>query len=1147
MEKILTGTLSSILSYGKAIFEDSDNILFPLHNRFQVERRDYHKMFAPIRKYKKVYNDLPNHKIYISYQMENIDDKMGKLGVPTDLNADLKSSRYNNNSEMRSSLHKSSNMNVSKSNFGERSSLISKDGFRQNRSIHAEPFANEQSSLFLSGFKKEYKTQYMREQEEAVKELKKQKSIKVALEFIETTDKFGDPYLRFVQDRYYGVEGKGYSKEYRREKDVIDIEQDVEKYALITDFYAISNQKLISTVYGALNSSASLRDALLVNFTKLNVFEVKNFIESSLSFPLVDSFRNTVIFNLRQFPESTVRNYFGEEICLYFDFLNFYRDKMVVICILGCMMMGLQMLFYLNIAGFAAWKTTERIFEIVSSLFCCFVVFWSKDFYLKWLTFEKEFSVRFGQDNVQEAKSVRPKFVGRYGRNIIDDKVNSEEEDPSKRRFRFIITMIFLGLFCAGTAATAFYLLKFKRRASKEKWIHGSRITNANTARSSRLLQEIDIQLTEQGVTLRPGSKLLESFIPVSLLNKTENRKIRKLQDPPSPTPPPEEEDPCVVDPTNPLCDVEDDYDYDLEGEFPTTDLEEDAFGGVDPDQFTDDSPYIPNLPDATGGDVRENLAKYFDLNELVFNIAEFFRILIFQSIFKKIINYLVRWQNIKYQEDVAEQLILNLGLYQLFNNAIMIVIVALQALTASEVIALVDGEKVIMTLTSCIDNQCTQELSFFFMAYCILQILWTIFRRIIVQTILFTSFNYIKSLIRKTKKKIFSSEQTNAEEFADESEETEALNGKPPAKEDKEKPKPPEKTKIVEPGSGQLFSAKLNNFIMTSVGTKSQKTSVKINQIVKTFYSNPAAMYEKVNAEINSQIVNLVDYVDFDGSDVIVQQYLPLYNTYSYCTLFGVIFPLSFFTCWVIAFVESYIDRWAYLHTRKRPVPKSAKSIGLWLDMISTVSNFAIWSNSFYVAFILFSDKSMPVKLSAFLGMSITLTIASFIYYETSAGDYTSKSVGIVEKRSGFIKKHLFTQTKDKQKDKQGKIQTSFKTFGGEDHRRKNVDLLVFAENQNTELKQLAKEKEDEKLAKQVAEENLADWNGETFVRQTSFNREFTMMDDNSPNTDGNYLERGNLHSLLTRYGQPGNFPPEPRDNPINIPTLEAKIEENK
>jgi len=1118
MDSILQTGVLKIFSLG--IFKQDTSIFFPLHDRHITEGTDYHYLFKHLREVKEPYNKLISEKMAIYYQIENEEE----ANVPkqlTEEDANLRSDLVENTPhylKFKNHVRIAMESKLDASSFKKKSTEAA-----ENPPPSSSKFARNSSTDQISA----------------------------ALTILDIRTRFSNKYLSAIFDQYNGrpvKEGKmtttlltHFGKVYNQ--------QSLLELAEISKYYSIPNDRLIDACLECLTTQATLRSCLLPRFSNLNMHDVRNFVELNNSYPIKKSFENTIVLNQDKFPERTMINYFGEKVTLYFNFVNFYRDRMVWISTFGFVIMGLQLLYQLNVVGFAVGASTALLYEVVCLLFCCFVVIWSFRFYIRWRVFEKEFAIRCGQDGVEETKEVRREFKGNFHRSIIDDKINSIDQNQSIRRRKLIISMIILAFICFATGLASYYILISKRNCAKTGCIFQQSSSSSSTTTSRILLIRKPIIVDEESSTYFErcfGNRYEEKEVRVRLSPHRKNKRLmQQVACNPVTVP---TCDPftllCSLDPStlcgknpdgtcdtvnNPYCSSDCDPNTNpdcLEGQQPNPEV-----GSSNPDSnsegfdndynptsydpnadaaaFSEKSPYVVETLDADGGDLIKNLMKFFDPNEILFNTLEFIRILIFQAIARKIIFAYTKWQNIKLQEDFENHLILSIGLYQLLNNATIIIIVALQTLTASEVPAIVDGERVTVILTSCIDNKCTQELSSFFMIYCILQIIWAVFKRILIDSVISSILSYIKpkaikliamishqllSLKNPSKEKITLNQTSlpNPEPVVMQSPTLSAysrLDYSPTGKIDYSQKKI-QKTDSMQPADSEekvgFETKQIADLIIKYASNKEQmlKDSQKqdIARAIYKFYIEPDSIYRNINKEIDYQTSSLHSKEE-DQSGSNIDEYLPLFSCYSYSTLFGVIFPLSFISCWAISFIETILDRREILFYARRPTPQSAKTIGLWLQMIRTVASFSIWTNSFYVSFILYESKSMAMKLFTFLSMSILLSITAFVYYESSSG--ISATVGTLVKRTAFIKQYLFTNSDQaRERRKEMKISTDFKMFGEIKPKKRVTDLLAFAQDFEVDYAAKTLEEQQDYQAEMIARKALDIKDGYQFIQ---------------------------------------------------------------
>jgi hypothetical protein len=87
-------------------------------------------------------------------------------------------------------------------------------------------------------------------------------------------------------------------------------------------------------------------------------------------------------------------------------------------------------------------------------------------------------------------------------------------------------------------------------------------------------------------------------------------------------------------------------------------------------------------------------------------------------------------------------------------------------------------------------------------------------------------------------------------------------------------------------------------------------------------------------------------------GTDSTYSEYLEIIIQYGFVTLFGVAFPLAPALAFINNLIELQVDKYKFLELNRRPVPQSARSIGIWKDIISLVTTCAILQNAGIICF---------------------------------------------------------------------------------------------------------------------------------------------------------------------------------------------------
>ncbi|CAF0816209.1 unnamed protein product [Adineta steineri] len=85
--------------------------------------------------------------------------------------------------------------------------------------------------------------------------------------------------------------------------------------------------------------------------------------------------------------------------------------------------------------------------------------------------------------------------------------------------------------------------------------------------------------------------------------------------------------------------------------------------------------------------------------------------------------------------------------------------------------------------------------------------------------------------------------------------------------------------------------------------------------------------------------------------SDILIDEYLELVIQFGFITLFVTAFPLAPLFALFNNLIEIRLDAWKFLSKYKRPIPFKASDIGIWGDIISGISYFAVLTNAIVIA----------------------------------------------------------------------------------------------------------------------------------------------------------------------------------------------------
>jgi hypothetical protein len=384
------------------------------------------------------------------------------------------------------------------------------------------------------------------------------------------------------------------------------------------------------------------------------------------------------------------------------------------------------------------------------------------------------------------------------------------------------------------------------------------------------------------------------------------------------------------------------------------------------------------------------------DFRYIIFDVSECCRIYIFERLFSIIIIWLVKWQDYKYKEDHESQLILCLGLFQLFNNSINIILIGLQLLF--EEVVLDSAGKKIGVVSHCMETNCSNEIQVYFTIYTIFRVTWVLGIKVIfynLNKVFLLTLNQVVSLPN-----MFTKKTTKVE------------------------------TKVVH----------------------EQKATEQESHALNLFYNAPHKMYETANLEISKQM-QLKENRSNEDFDASMMDFLSIFSLHSSVALFGVVFPLGFAAIYAIVFVEFWTDSKFLIVGSRRPMAMSANSIGLWLDMMKLTSVIGVITNSFYLAFVQlydinFDNDRFLLKFGAFLALVMCLYAINFFYYMNNKK--ASSIIQDLKSRKATVTARIIregTSVKQTVEGKKTYLKTDFHVFGKPQKKTKERSAFEIAD----------------------------------------------------------------------------------------------------
>ena len=679
---------------------------------------------------------------------------------------------------------------------------------------------------------------------------------------ISTTERHHQFKIEVLEKNFQNFDNEYKLKINEELKEMEFLQKDLEiQREKIMKYYEHENRNLIENVLYSINCSKPFRNKILGVFKKR---DLEDFIPSQNAMkvgPLNEHFQVTLWKNLKKFPESQVRDYFGEKIALYLSDLNAYRDWLIPSVVYGAIHFTFEQFYNSNNKYNQDEGFVERIYEVSSIVFCCFLTLWNTYFLVKQDIYHQQFDLKYDQSEDKETRLTKTnRFKGVMMRNIESDNINNRMENSKVLFWRNLVSKLLLTFILALTCLSAYVVLMMKRKSYREGWL--------------------DYRITNQ-----------------------------------------------------------------------------------------------------------------FKVSQVVFDVVEFFRNLIFEMVFFRVIKYIVRWCEFKYMHSHERKLIIYLSIYQLVNNAFAAIYVSFEILGGvKQRVVSEDGVISYANINeNCIGSSCDVEVINLIATYWVLKIIW----RIAYQVIFVKIFRVTKKIkkIWKKKEKITIKKTPNIviQTIPYQDGEDAALKDR--------------------------FYKEGENYLGMTSGESHEVEIRKQNDVRNAVYLHYADSdhYKKIDKEINTQVSYLEDSDEKDDNNIMLMANLKLGGLYTYGLLFGIYFTFSFSVCWICSLLDLYLIRDHLLYNSKRPKCDGSRSSGLWLSLMKFNTYLSICTNSYYISFHLFIDKQTYVQFVTFVVMMISLSLVNqiFEYYLIKL----MYKVEILKLRQNFIQGLVFENKKNKDK----------------------------------------------------------------------------------------------------------------------------------
>lgn len=159
-------------------------------------------------------------------------------------------------------------------------------------------------------------------------------------------------------------------------------------------------------------------------------------------------------------PTTAIRNYFGEKIAFYFDFLGLYSRYLLFAPLIGIALF----------ITFAIFDSDHDVNKVMYVVYAAITIFWTTIFleHLKRRTNAK--AIEWGQSELQEDEIIRPQFHGKSRRSPINDDLQEPWHPTCGRWIKLIITTLCLSILIAISLAATGALFYLRWYLADDTW-----------------------------------------------------------------------------------------------------------------------------------------------------------------------------------------------------------------------------------------------------------------------------------------------------------------------------------------------------------------------------------------------------------------------------------------------------------------------------------------------------------------------------------------------------------------------------------------------------------------------------------------------------------------------------------------------------
>ena len=175
---------------------------------------------------------------------------------------------------------------------------------------------------------------------------------------------------------------------------------------------------------------------------------------------LINEWCNTFVDT--NLPLNRIRNYFGEKIAMYFAFVSFMANFIMVPAIIGVGLFVVQLVF----------DSEKPLVKFLNAGFCLMMAVWGTCYLEFWRRKERCLAIKWGQTDFKEEEINRPQFKGEKRRSPVTDDLDEIHFPNNVRRKFFLIGfMVSMVLICfVISIVSLLYFLKWQLTDKMTLW-----------------------------------------------------------------------------------------------------------------------------------------------------------------------------------------------------------------------------------------------------------------------------------------------------------------------------------------------------------------------------------------------------------------------------------------------------------------------------------------------------------------------------------------------------------------------------------------------------------------------------------------------------------------------------------------------------